>query len=102
MAPDCVEDAESACSVSLQTQFEYPSYPFNTSEKLARCVVSLRAKDADLDRVPIDLCAVVDRYAAESSSLVGFFGLLQLWLCQRYPVLPYAGREVCGEASWIL
>ena len=94
MASDCVEDAESACSVSLQAQFEYPSYPFKTSEKHARCVVSLCAKDQDLDRSPIDLCAVVDRCVSECLRLKAFFGMFQPCLRSGHPVLPHAGLEV--------
>lgn len=56
-----MEDSEAARAVSLQAQFQFPSYPYQTLQRGARCVVSVRAEDGELDRAPIDLCAVVDR-----------------------------------------
>ncbi len=44
------------------SQFEYPSYVFDTSQKIL-CVTSVRAQAQELTRVPIDVCAVIDRYA---------------------------------------
>ena len=44
------------------SQFEYPSYVFDTSQKIL-CVTSVRAQAQELTRVPIDVCAVIDRQA---------------------------------------
>ncbi|DBA94803.1 hypothetical protein WJX77_010279 [Trebouxia sp. C0004] len=48
------------------SQFEYPSYVFDTSQKIL-CVTSVRAQAQELTRVPIDVCAVIDR----SGSMAG-------------------------------
>ena len=53
------EDVAEA-TVHCASQFEYPSYVFDSSQKVL-CVTSIRAQARELTRAPIDVCAVIDR-----------------------------------------
>lgn len=93
---EVTDSSDPACAVSLQTQFEYDSYPYQTTHSDARCVVSVRAQDRELARAPIDLCAVIDRCCllfAKSPQPA----LDSVSNCLATPAC--AGQEACGEAS---
>ena len=54
-------DGIAGATVRCGAQFEYPSYVFDTAQKVL-CVTSIKAEAQELTRAPVDICAVIDRH----------------------------------------